>query len=47
MGDSDGPVTMGAGEVALTAHVQSFRMLEGETLAGLLADYEQVVRRTR
>src|SRR5688572_17246836 len=28
------------------AHTNSFRMLEGETLAGILADYEKVTNRT-
>ena len=27
-------------------YVDGFRMLEGETLAGLLADYDQVAQRT-
>ncbi len=30
----------------MEAHAESFRMLEGETLAGLLERYEQVARRT-
>ena len=33
-------------EVDLEAHAASFRMLEGETLAGLLENYEEVARRT-
>ena len=31
---------------AMAAHAAGFRMLEGETLAGLLADYEAVAART-
>jgi len=30
----------------LDVHTNSFRMLEGETLAGILADYEKVTNRT-
>ena len=33
-------------EAAMEAHAAGFRMLEGETLAGLLADYEAVAART-
>jgi len=33
-------------EVDLEAHAASFRMLEGETLASLLENYEEVARRT-
>jgi uncharacterized damage-inducible protein DinB len=36
----------GADEAAMAAHSASFRMLEGETLAGLLARYEEVAART-
>ena len=39
----DGPAAMG-GNAAKWAG--GFRMLEGETLAGLLAEYEQVAQRT-
>ncbi len=42
-----GPVSIGSvDEDAMEAHAESFRMLEGETLAGLLERYEQVARRT-
>ncbi len=34
------------GGVDLEAHAASFRMLEGETLAGLLENYEEAARRT-
>ena len=33
-------------EDAMEAHAESFRMQEGETLAGLLEHYEEVARRT-
>jgi hypothetical protein len=36
----------GGGEEDYAAHTNSFRMLPGETLAGILADYEQVAART-
>lgn len=43
----EGPSAMsGADEAAMAAHAASFRMLEGETLAGLLAHYEEVAART-
>lgn len=43
----EGPRTMsGADEAAMAAHAASFRMLEGETLAGLLAHYDEVAART-
>lgn len=43
----DGPSAMaGADEAAMAAHAASFRMIEGETLAGLLARYEEVAART-
>ena len=43
----EGPGAMaGFTEEAIAAHVASFRMLEGETLAGLLAHYEEVAART-
>ena len=43
----DGPSAMpGSDEAAMAAHGAGFRMLEGETLAGLLAQYEEVAART-
>jgi hypothetical protein len=43
----EGPGAMaGFDEAAMAAHAASFRMLEGETLAGLLAGYEAVAART-
>ncbi len=36
----------GFDEAAMAAHAASFRMLEGETLAGLLSQYEAVSTRT-
>jgi uncharacterized damage-inducible protein DinB len=43
----EGPSAMsGFSEAAIAAHVASFRMLEGETLAGLLARYDEVAART-
>ena len=43
----DGPSAMpGFDEAAVAAHAAGFRMLEGETLAGLLAQYEAVAART-
>jgi Protein of unknown function (DUF664) len=43
----DGPSAMaGFDEAAMAAHAASFRMLEGETLAGLLSQYEKVAART-
>jgi hypothetical protein len=43
----DGPAGQGPVDAAAyEAHAQSFRMLPGETLAGLLADYEKVAART-
>jgi uncharacterized damage-inducible protein DinB len=42
-----GPDAIGpADQAAYEAHGLGFRMLEGETLAGLLAGYEDVARRT-
>jgi uncharacterized damage-inducible protein DinB len=42
-----GPVAMGsAGEAGRKEHAAGFRMLDGETLAGLLGHYEDVARRT-
>ena len=37
---------MEASEGSYDAHTNSFRMLEGETLAGILADYEACAKRT-
>ena len=43
----EGPSAMAAfDEAAMAAHAASFSMLEGETLAGLLAHYEAVAART-
>jgi hypothetical protein len=43
----DGPAAMGNwDEGTLQDWSQGFRMLDGETLAGLLAEYEKVARRT-
>ena len=43
----EGPAAMaGFDEAAMAAHADSFRMLEGETLEGLLAAYEEVAART-
>jgi hypothetical protein len=43
----EGPGAMaGFTEEAVAAHVATFRMLEGETLAGLLAHYEEVAAGT-
>jgi uncharacterized damage-inducible protein DinB len=43
----EGPATMGRmDEAAYEAHASGFRMKEGETLAGLLADYDRVAQRT-
>jgi uncharacterized damage-inducible protein DinB len=43
----EGPGAMsGATPEAMAAHAASFRMLEGETLTGLLAHYEEVAART-
>ncbi len=42
-----GPSAFGTwDEASVAAHAQEFRMLEGETLAGLLDEYGQVARRT-
>jgi hypothetical protein len=42
-----GPATMGpADQAAMDAHAAGFRMLPGETLAGLLDRYNEVARRT-
>jgi len=43
----EGPDAIGSMDAAAyEAHAQGFRMLEGETLAGLLAGYEDAARRT-
>ncbi|MDG4786044.1 DinB family protein [Micromonospora sp. WMMD1102] len=44
----DGPSGMPAGDdpAAYEQHAASFRMLPGETLAGILAEYEEIARRT-
>jgi Protein of unknown function (DUF664) len=43
----EGPETMGPmDEAAYEAHASGFRMEDGDTLAGLLAGYEVVARRT-
>jgi hypothetical protein len=43
----DGPSALGPwDEASITDRSAEFDMLEGETLAGVLADYEQVARRT-
>ena len=42
----EGTQAMEATGGSYDAHSNSFRMLEGETLAGILADYEQVTNRT-
>ncbi len=43
----EGPESIGsADEAAYEAHAAGFRMLDGETLAGLLARYEEVARAT-
>src|SRR5579859_6630545 len=42
----EGPSVMARmDEAAMAAYADGFRMLEGETLAGLLADYEEVAAR--
>jgi uncharacterized damage-inducible protein DinB len=42
----DGPSAMAWDESDMGAYMDGFRMLEGETLAGLLADYDQVAQHT-
>jgi uncharacterized damage-inducible protein DinB len=43
----EGPVAIGSmDQAAMDAHAAGFRMLAGETLAGLLDRYDQVARRT-
>ena len=43
----EGPSAMsGADEAAMAAHAANFRMFQGETLAGLLARYEEVAAAT-
>ena len=41
-----GTSALEGGEGGYDAHTNSFRMLEGETLAGILAEYEKVTNRT-
>ena len=43
---ADGPVSMELDEHSYEEHANSFRMLPGETLAGIVAAYEEVARRT-
>jgi hypothetical protein len=42
----EGAKAMEPSEGSYDAHTNSFRMLEGETLDGILADYEKVTNRT-
>jgi uncharacterized damage-inducible protein DinB len=43
----DGPTALGSwDEASIADHSDEFTLLEGETLAGALAEYEQVARRT-
>ena len=43
----DGPKAVGStDQAAYAAHLASFRMADGETLAGLLADYDEVAAHT-
>jgi uncharacterized damage-inducible protein DinB len=42
----NGPSAMAWDESDMRDYMDGFRMLEGETLAGLLADYDQVAQRT-
>ena len=42
----DGPSAQEMSEGSYDEHTNSFRMLEGETLAGILADYEACAKRT-
>jgi hypothetical protein len=41
-----GAAAMKTGPSSFEAHANSFRLLPGETLAGVIADYEQVAART-
>jgi uncharacterized damage-inducible protein DinB len=41
-----GPEAMAVSEDSWSEHANGFRMLEGETLAGILARYDEVARRT-
>jgi uncharacterized damage-inducible protein DinB len=43
---SEGPAAMEQNENSQAEHAASFRMEDGDTLAGLLADYEQAARET-
>jgi hypothetical protein len=43
----DGPIAaMGTDEASYAAHANSFRLLDGETLAGVINQYEEVAART-
>jgi hypothetical protein len=42
----DGPAAMALDENSYAEHANSFRMLPGETLAGVLERYDEVARRT-
>jgi Protein of unknown function (DUF664) len=42
----EGTKAMESSPDSYDAHTDSFRMLEGETLAGILADYEKIAQRT-
>ena len=42
----DGPSAMAWDETRVAEYATQFRMLEGETLAGILDEYERVARRT-
>ena len=42
----EGPSALEMSEDGYDEHTNSFRMLEGETLAGILADYEACAKRT-
>jgi uncharacterized damage-inducible protein DinB len=44
---SEGPAAMEQNESSQADHAASFRMEEGDTLAGLLADYAEAARQTR
>jgi hypothetical protein len=43
---TDGPSVMARSPASLSAHAASFTMAEGETVAQLLSDYEEVATRT-
>jgi hypothetical protein len=42
----DGPTVMAPSEESMAAREDGFRMLEGDTLAGILAEYDRVAART-